>query len=94
MLARTPEKITIADILDCVAGKHLLLECTGNPNTCPRAADCLAAPFWSAIQNVLDTLIAGITIADLVEPDRRQALIAQLQQCRQQYQQATHNPAH
>ncbi len=93
MLARTPENITLADILACLEGQHPLLDCTGNLKLCLRAASCLAAPFWHEIQHVLDDLIAGITIADLVEPERRRAMIEQLRQCREQYHQDPQNSA-
>jgi Rrf2 family protein len=91
VLGRQPEQITLADILECVAGKHALLDCTGNSDGCPRMEDCLALPFWCEIQNVLDDLIAGVTIADLIKPERRRDMIARLQQCRQMYRQMLHD---
>jgi Rrf2 family protein len=91
MLAVPPERITLRDILHAVEGKYALVSCTGNPALCERSSYCLAAPFWSEIQHFLDDLIASITIADMIEPKKRHAMLKQLQHCRKQYRQQPHN---
>jgi len=85
MLALAPQTITLRDILQSVEGKHTLVNCSENPVLCQRSSYCLAAPFWNEVQNFLDELIASITIADLVEPKKRHALLEQLQRSRAQY---------
>lgn len=91
MLARSPQNIALRDILNAVEGQYALVSCTGEPARCDRSPYCLSAPFWSEIQNVLDDLLASITIADLIEPEKRHITLKQLQHCREHYRQKLYN---
>ncbi len=64
-LARSPETITVADVLRVVEGKVMPAPCQGTDH-CGRAATCPTRPLWQKAAQLLDDLFAGTTITDLI----------------------------
>jgi Rrf2 family protein len=65
-LSRTPDDITIADVLKAVEGDVLPAPCQGGAN-CDRWGDCPTRPVWDEAAELLNGLFGRITIASLAE---------------------------
>lgn len=79
VLARTPDQITVLDILSATEQDVLLVECGGStPRKSRRVADCpfegacVTQTVWQEASTLLDNLFSGITLQNLCE--RGQAL--------------------
>lgn len=67
-LARSPELITVADILRAVEGGVLAMEC-GSAATCSYvdAVDqCATKPLWDSLQQQVERSLAQVTLANVV----------------------------
>jgi Rrf2 family protein len=69
VVARPPEAITIADVLRAVEGQVMPAPCrhTGH---CDRVALCPTRPLWQKAADLLDSLFASTTIAELLNGGR------------------------
>ena len=65
-LARSPEAITVADILKAVEGELIPVPCRVAGH-CQRADTCPTRPVWEKAAQLLDELFTGTTIAALAE---------------------------
>lgn len=66
-LARAPEDYTVGSILKLTEGSLAPVSCLENsPNTCQRAGDCKTLRMWTKLNNLIDSFLEGITIADLL----------------------------
>jgi Rrf2 family protein len=63
-LTRSPETITMADVLTAVEGKVMPAPCRSTGH-CDRAPTCPTRSLWEQAAQLLDDLFAGTTIADL-----------------------------
>ena len=63
-LSRSPEDITIADVLKAVEGDVMPAPCQGG-TSCERWDDCPTRPVWDQAAELLTGLFGGITIASL-----------------------------
>jgi Rrf2 family protein len=74
-LARTPEEISILEVVEAIDGPIALNECTENPSGCPFGDECLLRPLWCEAQVDLverlrrtsfSQIIPSKTVAELV----------------------------
>jgi len=65
-LVKTPDRITLKDILNALEGNCFLVDCVHNQNTCKRNATCAARSMWSEASKRIDAVLASFTLADLV----------------------------
>jgi Rrf2 family protein len=63
-LARAPETITVADVLQVSEGQIVLAPCAGAV-TCKREQDCPTRGLWIRAVELLESLFQGVTIAEL-----------------------------
>jgi Rrf2 family protein len=63
-LARSPETITVAQVLHAVEGEIRPAPCMGR-TTCERLASCPTYPMWAKAVTLLTRFFEEITIADL-----------------------------
>lgn len=63
-LARSPEAITVSDVLKAVEGEVMPAPCRA-PAHCARAETCPTRPVWDKAAALLDGLFSGTTIANL-----------------------------
>ena len=66
-LARTPEKITCADIVSATEDGLCLLDCTSGKVVCDRADSCLSQYVWRGLEENLRSYLANITLQDILE---------------------------
>lgn len=66
MLARSPQKYTIGDILRVTEGDLSPVACLStDENTCPRAEGCKSLAFWKGLYKAINDYLDSTTLADL-----------------------------
>jgi len=65
-LARSPEDITVAEVIKPLEGEMGLVRCLRG-EYCPRSRECAASGFWREIQEQLCETLEKATIEDLIE---------------------------
>jgi Rrf2 family protein len=66
LLNRKPVDITVFEILETLEGSLYPLECTFNPQVCPRIDICVARDVWMEIKTNIENLLKGMTLEDLI----------------------------
>lgn len=68
MLARTPDKYTVGEILRLTEGSLSPVECVDyDPIECPRSAYCPTLPVWQGLSRVINEYLDGITLQDILD---------------------------
>ena len=71
MLARSPEQITVGEVLRLTEGSLSPVECVDRtPMDCPRSTGCPTLPVWRGLSRVINEYLDGITLQDLVDQQR------------------------
>ena len=68
MLARSPEKYTVGEILRLTEGSLSPVDCVDqDPVMCEKSINCPTLPVWRGLANVVNQYLDGITLQDLVD---------------------------
>lgn len=68
VLAKSPEKYTVGDILRVTEGNLAPITCLeAEENLCPRAEGCKAVKFWQGLYNTVNKYLDSTTLLDLTE---------------------------
>ncbi len=67
-LARAPDSITTAQILDALEGPVAITECSTDDGACELEPLCQVGSAWQKINNVIRLALTDITLADLGHP--------------------------
>jgi FeS assembly SUF system regulator len=67
-LARSAEKITIADIVYAIEGKVAMTECSAGKNLCALDSLCGIKENWQVINQVILTALSGLTLSQMTKP--------------------------
>ena len=68
MLARSPEKITVGEILRLTEGSLSPVACVDeDPIECARCAECPTLPIWQGLSRVIREYLDGITLQDILD---------------------------
>lgn len=75
--ARSPEEITILNIIEAVEGPIFLNKCLVGPDVCQRSVWCEAHLVWGEAQEKMKEVLSSRSIADLARNsnERRQSLL-------------------
>jgi Rrf2 family cysteine metabolism transcriptional repressor len=65
-IARSPDTITVGDILRAVEGEIMPAPCRSATH-CNRVATCPSRPVWQKAAGLLEELFASITLADMIK---------------------------
>ena len=65
-LAKTPEKITLLDVIQAVEGPITIRPCIMDENYCKRSTKCNLTRVWTDLQGELVDKLSSISIRDLV----------------------------
>jgi len=65
-LARTPETMTVAEVLKATEGPTVPAPCLG-VDRCERELNCSMRPLWIRAAELLENLFSGVTIAELAQ---------------------------
>lgn len=66
-LARPPEDITLADVVDVLEGPVNLLPCISQPSDCALSTTCAQRDIWVDITEMIRRTLAGVTIQGLAQ---------------------------
>lgn len=66
LLTRGPEEYTVGEILRVLEGNLAPVSCADGSGCCGRAAHCVTVDVWREIQAAIDSVVDGLTLADLV----------------------------
>ena len=67
VLARPPAQITLYDVFRSLEGPVTTTECVEDATSCERSIDCAARKVWTQLEEAIRHVLAGITLADLIE---------------------------
>ncbi len=68
MLAKSPDKYTVGDILRATEGSLTPVSCLDHePNTCPRAAECATVNVWRGLYKAITDYLDSITLQDILD---------------------------
>lgn len=71
MLAKSPEKYTVGDILRITEGSISPVACLDNePNQCARSGECVTLPIWKGLNDVIREYLDGITLQDILDREK------------------------
>lgn len=65
-LAKSPEKITIRDMIEALEGPLTVSKCATDPETCERSGLCPFHNYWQEAQDSLNSIFSKYTLADAV----------------------------
>jgi FeS assembly SUF system regulator len=69
-LARAPEQITAAQIIDALEGPVAITECSAHGGGCNLEAHCRVGSAWQRINLSIREALQGVTLADLQQQPR------------------------
>lgn len=64
-LSRTPDRITVAELISAIDGPIGLTECTHEDSTCSLTPSCGQRSNWHIITDLINRQLATITLADM-----------------------------
>jgi FeS assembly SUF system regulator len=67
-LARPPEAITVAEIIQALEGPIALVECNAGPGHCEQERSCQVRDPWQRIHSTILTTLSHLTLRGLVGP--------------------------
>ena len=62
----SPEDITIRDIVEAVQGPLIMNGCTAEEGDCPRMGECCYHPIWIGAQEMMNSYLGSVSLADVV----------------------------
>ena len=72
MLARSPEEITVGDVVKALEGGVSFTVCVENPDKCERSPECLTRDIWEAASKAMYDKLDSMTLAGLVSQKNRE----------------------
>ncbi len=70
MLARTPDKYTVGEILRLTEGSLAPVACLEQePNLCERQESCATLPVWQGLYRVINDYLDNITLQDILDQE-------------------------
>ena len=70
-LARSPQAITVAEIVTAMEGPIGMTECSVHHGQCGHDAHCGVRVNWQRISHAISTALDSVTLADMVKPPPR-----------------------
>jgi len=67
-LSRSPEQITISEIIKAAQGPIFATDCVVNPDLCLNADRCEARTIWALMTHKMQEAMEEYTLADLIDP--------------------------
>ncbi|MCW2278047.1 RrF2 family transcriptional regulator [Heliophilum fasciatum] len=69
LLARSPEEITVGDIIRVLEGPVAPVDCVNDDvqDKCSRSPECVTRLVWAKVRDAIEQVIDSITLADMCE---------------------------
>lgn len=64
-LARTPDSLTLLEVVEAVQGPLAINQCLTHPGACDRQTNCYVAPIWHKAQDDLRAAL-NVSLADVI----------------------------
>ena len=71
MLSRSPDEITVGDVLRSLEGGLTLVDCLDEEEACGKSCACPTRIVWLKIRDGLNAIVDGITLTDMQEEYKR-----------------------
>lgn len=71
LLTRSPEEITIAEIVEALEGTISPVDCCPTPDICQRSEACAARLLWMDLEAAIRAVLGDLTLAELVARQRK-----------------------
>ncbi len=72
-LAKSPDAITLAEILEALEGKFHLVPCVAKSSVCRRSGSCVSQMVWRELSAKINEVLTSMTLSDMM---RKQADLA------------------
>ncbi len=72
-LARSPEKITLLDIVKVLEGGLAPVKCVEDESFCGRSDKCIMRDVWESLRKSSAKILGGLTLKDLLEKEKEKA---------------------
>ena len=66
-LAKSPESITLEQIVEAIEGKPSLVDCIANATLCPRADQCATREIWELLGDKISETLESINLEQLIQ---------------------------
>ena len=66
-MARSPEEVSVLEVVEAIDGPISLNDCTGDPSACPFGEDCPLRPLWCETQAEMVNSLRKTTFAAVLE---------------------------
>ena len=70
-LVKSPDQITLYDLIYAVEGSLAPVDCVDNPETCDRVDSCVTRDVWVRVHQVILRELQSTTLAELAEEQRK-----------------------
>jgi len=67
LLAKTPKKLKLGEIIRTLDGSVAPVRCVDNPKLCRRTSKCVTREVWIQMKNSIDAVIDSVSISDLMK---------------------------
>jgi Rrf2 family transcriptional regulator, iron-sulfur cluster assembly transcription factor len=68
-LVRSPEEISVGQIIRAIMGEFNIVECVQTPDICPKSPVCPTRKVWVTLHDKILEVLGGFSLADLSEMD-------------------------
>ena len=75
-LARSPDQISVPEIITALEGPIALTECAVHPGTCRQETNCDVREPWQRVNQVVRDALADITLADLTRSEIPSSIVS------------------
>jgi Rrf2 family cysteine metabolism transcriptional repressor len=65
-LARPPDEIKLAEVLDVLIGSIAPVECVDDPELCNRSKHCATRDIWYEMKKAMDEVLDSVSLQDMV----------------------------
>ena len=72
LLNKSPEEITVGEIVALLEGGTSLTRCADDPETCDRVDNCVMRYLWAEASNAIFNRLSTITFADLIAIEKKE----------------------
>ena len=69
ILSRTPDTLTMLEVLEAIIGEITLNECVANADICKSSSNCAVNRVWTRARSQLRETLAEVTFSDLLNED-------------------------
>lgn len=80
-LARSPQEITLREIVQIMEGSISPTECADDPSMCPSSGSCVTHEIWVKIKHATDSILESTTLQDLVDRQIRKGPFSLTEDC-------------